>query len=212
MKTKSFFWKQCLQRFRTLFVVIFLFMGFSAETRADEMKDVELREGDRKISFSFPASFNAKLKKGGVFTIHGRYPDMTPLKQSDALHDDSVRIYLWLSIGGRWVENFLESSLPIADPKRPGSPYLSEEKGPYQLYRYPSTGKLASKITYVFSAQDGALVSVEEGMGKAYVAERKIGSDLHIRYIYLANKSIGSDFIKIDEVVVTFIKKHLKTK
>ena len=144
-----------------------------------------------------------------------RYPDMQPLDPDGMPQDDDIDVYITLANHRGRTERMVAEATDHFDPTRPGLDYHAGKQGPYELYRsIAGAGKdtAIEVTTYVFKAQDGKLVGVEDpgDWSVKYEAHRKIGNDLQIQY--LISKPLGQDFIKIDDVVTKFINNHLKTK
>ncbi len=199
-----------------LFTPCFLMAACMNTSDPNKMEEIELRNGNLHTTFVMPATYKVERGTEALMVFRCKYPGMEPLDPNGMPQDDDINVYITL-LDNRpsTTERIVAEAQDHFNPERPGQKYHVGKQGSYELYR-SITGTKNSHgievITYVFQAKDGKLVGVENpgNWSVNYEAERKIGNDLHIKY--LISKKLGQDFIKIDEVVTTFINNHLKTK
>ena len=179
------------------------------------MNEFNLANGSLRATFTLPNSYRTKRGTEGLLIFRCKYPGMGPLDPDGDPQQDDLNIYITLMDRPSRIERMVAEAGSQFNPERPGQNYRVGMQGPYELYRnVTGYGKDSQQVvtTYVFKANDGELVGVEDPGSWAanYTAHRKIGVALKIQY--QISKPIGQDFVKIDEVVVAFISNLRKIK
>lgn len=178
------------------------------------IEEIRLEDGGTQMTFLMPETYRAKRPTNHSMVIRCKYPDMEPLNLDGIPGRDDIYIYIELSEGKAGRTEFrIANAIDDYDPQRPSAEYRAGRQGAYDIYhayvgrREPRT----QTTTYVFKAQDGKFVGVEDpgDWSVKFNADRKIGDTLHITY--LIAKPIGRDFIQIDQVVTTFLRNHIKS-
>lgn len=198
----------------TILCMGFLLIGCSDKHGSTEMKDIELKNDGLKVTFSMPVAYKAEKVSEALMLFRCKYPHMEALDPNGLPQNEDIDIYIsLLKDRPSRPERLVAEASDSFDSKHQGRAYHVGKHGMYELYRYVRGHDQArQEVTiYVFKASDGVLVGVEDpgGWSRNYEAERKLGNNLHIRY--LISKDIQEDFAKIDEAVTTFIKSHLET-
>lgn len=187
--------------------------GCSESKDMNRIVPIVLHEGDMTATLALPAAYRAKAFSSSGMQFVCRYPGMLPVVNWIEPSDMTVNILL-----GRTGKSHADQTFEMAqsdhfDPKRPGAPYRAGFKGEYQVFFKgdPANVQKGFSTYYLFKANDGQWVQVDwDEWSAIYTIERTMNSGISIKYWFM--KSKGSDFIRIDEVVMEFIKAHFKTR
>lgn len=178
------------------------------------IEEIRLEDGGTQMTFLMPETYRAKKPTNHLMIIRCKYPSMEPLNPDGLSRPDEIYIFVELSAdsGGR-TEFRIRNAINDYDPNRPSAEYRAGREGTYDIY-HTHIGEQEPRTqttTYVFKAQDGKFVGVEDpgDWSVKFNADRKIGDTLHIRY--LIAKPIGRDFIQIDQIVTNFLRNHIKS-
>ena len=182
-----------------------------APSKPNMTQKFELKNGALHASVSLPEGFVGQQSVENLLVFRLQYPSLKGRSPDDMPQADTVDVFLELASRTDSSERLVREALPEFDPTRPNRQYrLPNAAGAaqYTLYQHFSGRPPQQQVvlSYVFTAQDGALVAVEDpgSWTKNYVFTRRIGVDLHLKY--LVAKDLGRDFIKIDGVVSQFAK------
>lgn len=186
-------------------------LACDAPTKSNMMQKFELKNGALHTSVSLPVGFVGQQSVENLLVFRLQYPSLKGHSPDDMPKADTVDVFLELAARSDSSESLVREALEQFDPARPNRPYRladAAEAAQYTVYQH-FTGRPPKQqvvFSYVFTAQDGALVAVEDpgSWTKNYVFTRRIGKDLHLKY--LVAKDIGRDFIKIDGAVSQFTK------
>jgi hypothetical protein len=153
---------------------------------------------------NIPARYQAKQPSPVLVRMTCKYPSMEASPDS-TLKERVVDVVVGTDLGHMSRPQFFLSE---AARNKTNGEFIGKQ-GNYDVYQY----KLNSDTTYrkwLFTAQDGQLVLVEEGVMDSREVWHDIGNDLVVNYGYWP--IVGNDYIKIDEVVMAFVKAHLKAQ
>jgi hypothetical protein len=195
------------------YLAIFILMGtaFFNQAKAETMHEVQLKNGENKVTFSLPSEYRANANSESLMILHCRYPGMEARNADKGPQPDSITIYVEVSEKKAATNSLVANAAESYDPRYPGKDVLVGTKGAFKIYRAFLGQDANSPIveTFVFKAADGALVGVDNVEKlTAFTANRKLGPNLHIKY--LIAKPIGTDFIQIDKLVTNFVRTHIK--
>lgn len=196
-------------------IISLAMLGCFDKHEANTMDEIELKNETLHVTFFLPSAYKANKSSDTLLIFDCKYPDMSPANSHGIPENDDINIYITLlSDRPSEIERMVAEASDRFNAALPSKNYHSGKSGDYEIYRrFSSAGKAKQEVTtFIFRGKDGALVGVEDpgGWSRNYEAHRKIGKDIHLKY--LISKNIGQDFIKIDETVATFIYNHLKTK
>jgi hypothetical protein len=221
IKRSIIFFRSTVFDLKNLKIAIFAFVWSfyltgCRDKNINTMDTIELRNGTLRAAFVMPAAY--RVERGDpdyLMAFVCEYPSMQPRDPNGIPQDDEIAIFITLLKDSQSKPEYMVGhAADHFNSKRPGQVYRAGKQGPYDLYRSELGNQIppTEVITYVFRAKDGALVGVKDpgSWSVKYEIDRKIGADLHVRY--LISKPIGSDFIKIDEVATAFINAHQKIK
>lgn len=194
-----------------------MILGCSEPEDPNRLEHIVLRDGDASATLVLPAAYRVQPPSptSGI-RIDFEYPSMLPAEKPAELSKMSVFVALSelkqsRRYGSLAEMMFEEATSDHFDPTKPGLAYRAGRKGAYQIFhRGDPAGSGVFSTYYIFKAADGQWVRVRDGGQDSaiYLANRQITKNLSIQYEFV--KSIGTDFIQIDEVVTGFVKAHLK--
>jgi hypothetical protein len=175
-----------------------------------------LHDNNTTATLTLPAAYESKAFASDGAQFDCQYPSMLPVTNKMEVSDITINILLGRSGKSPAEQTFAQAQSDNFDPRRPGAAYRAGTLNEYQIFISKGVGNLSNEpnaITtyYIFKAKDGQWVQVSwDGWSAIYTFERQISKSIAIKYLLV--KSKGMDFIHIDDVVTTFIKKHLKTE
>jgi hypothetical protein len=198
---------------RILLLLIYLStISCSKTPDPNAMEKFELVHRNVNATFNISASYKSRNKVNNLLVFRLKYPSMEPLDPDGMPQPDGISVYIQLFERQGSTERMVSEALSHVNPARTGHEYRAGSEGRYELYRHiRGRGESAIEVTnYVFKANDGALVGVEDpgSWSGSYEAVRKMEPNLHIKY--LVAKPLGRDFILIDERVTAFIDQHIE--
>ncbi len=157
-----------------------------------------------KYTFNIPARYRATQRTADVIWLTCKYPSMEASPGSP-LSEKVVKIHIGTEWEMRMPQFFLNQ---VAENKVFGE-YVGKQ-GIYDIYQTKNVVTGGFDKRWLFTAEDRELVSVESGVMDSIQVWHNIGNDLVVDYMYWP--VVGSDYIKIDEVVMDFVKAHLKSQ
>jgi hypothetical protein len=177
------------------------------------MKKIELTNGNLSVTFNMPAPYKTLHENDDLMKFSLKYPSMEALDPNGIPQTDGISVWTELFDRRGSTERMVAEALIQRNPERPGHEYHAGTEGPYELYRH-TRGKRQPPVeitTYVFKAEDGSLVGVEDpgDWSRSFSVSRKIEPNLQITYSVA--KPLGREFIQIDKAVTAFIIQHRQT-
>lgn len=170
----------------------------------DVTEQFTLRSRENIYTLTLPVRYRTEQSPAYLARVVCKYPSMEA--SPDALLGDGV-VVLYITTE-RGYTNRPELYLKQVAAYKVLGEFVGKQDD-YDVYQAKNavTGKFDK--TWLFTAKDSQLVMVDSGINDTHSAWRNINPDLAVRYNF--SSVLGSDFIKIDEAVVGFIKAHLQS-
>ncbi|WP_151445505.1 hypothetical protein [Lacisediminimonas profundi] len=172
------------------------------------MNKLELSSPMLRAEFKLPDGYTPVRYHSAHMSLRCHYPDLAPEAEDEVSTDETVDLQISLQKGLGRIELLINGDGPVLEPAYARQMTCLEPIGRYLIYREDriQTGQRHTLMTYVFHADDGAVVGVEdagETMGQ-YQYYRRIGKFIQLQYTL--SKDFGDDFIEIDARTSGFVK------
>ncbi len=175
------------------------------------MTRLELSSNQLRALLQLPDEIEPVRYHAGHVLLRCRFPIMKPQQPGSPRSEDSIDLQVTLQKGMDRVELLLAGDGPRLAPTYLRTTHMLQPIGRYQIYQeeHSQAGIRHTLVTYAFTADDGAIVGVDD-MGEAmdrYQFSRRIGK--YLRLQFSISKDFGDDFIDIDARTSNFVKSLL---
>lgn len=172
------------------------------------MIKLELASHALRAQFNLPDEYHPMQYHAGHLALRCHFPDLKPERREMPKTDETIDLQITLQKSLGRAEHLINGDGPVIEPAYLRQMSCLEPIGRYQIYQEEriQTGIRHTLMSYVFFADDGAVVGVEDP-GEAidrYQYSRKIGKFVHVQSSI--SKEFGDDFIDVDLRISDFIK------
>lgn len=175
------------------------------------MKEIRLHAHYLRAILNLPDRHPPVRYHPGHLMLRCLYPQLTFESAYCKKQPDMIDLHVTLTKAQCPAEMLESGAVLIGEPSYIASTSQTQTIGPFRVYQESrvQNGLMNSVVTYVFEAEDGELVSVED-LGQTldrYQVTRRIGKYLQLRYAL--NKVLGDDFIQTDALTAALAKSML---
>lgn len=175
------------------------------------MNQIELSNSRLRAQFRLPMRHELQQYHPAHMTLRCFLPDLALHSGSPAAGEVAVDLQITLQKGLTQAEQLINGDGPVIEPAFLRQKTCLEPIGRYHIFQEDRihAGARHTLMTYVFHADDGAVVGVEDAgdLMESYQFCRKIGKFIQLRY--LLSKEYGDDFIEVDLQTTQFVKSLL---
>ncbi len=175
------------------------------------MNQIELSNSSLRAQFKLPVRYELLQYHPAHMNLRCFYPDLTLQSGTANTSEDAFDLQITLQKGLTQAEQLINGDGPVIEPAFLRQKSCLEPIGRYHIFQEEriQAGARHTLMTYVFHADDGAVVGIEDAgeLMDSYQFCRKIGKFIQLRY--LLNKEYGDDFIEVDSQTTKFVKSLL---